>query len=176
MLKKLKNILGAVGAWLGALGGQGDKELRRYVLSLVLVVVGYFHIGWWALVLGAFSIWASIGYGVPSPTDGGSTLGKFWYKVTEGNHRLTDILTRGTVGLGMCLTGAIVPAITQEWIFYFIGCILIMVGQTVLSYRDFGTMEIFGDKVLKSDVYNYGLIFTGYSIMLLTRPVLDAIL
>jgi hypothetical protein len=48
----------------------------------------------------------SVGYGIPStqPHDEGSTLGRFWWKITNQNEKLTNILTRGTIYLGLLCT------------------------------------------------------------------------
>jgi hypothetical protein len=80
---------------------------------------------------------------------------------------LTDVLTRGTVGLGMCLTGLVCPILKENWLMYFLGCVLIMIGQTVFSYRGWGEVNIFGKNLLRSDLWNYGFIFSGYLLMLL---------
>jgi len=166
-LEKLKYLLPLIGSYLGALGGQGFKQWRRVVLPAILATLGYLNIGWWGLLLGTFGGWASIGYGVPSSTDSGSTLGRFWYKIFKGNHKLTDIFTRGTVGLLMCLSGLVLPIFKNNWLIYFIGCFLILLGQTVFSYRGWGEIKVGNKKLLVSDLINYGLIFTGYLLMLI---------
>lgn len=167
-LSNLKYLLPLIGSYLGALGGQGVKQWRRIVLPIILAVVGALALqSWWGILLGTFGAWASIGYGVPSPTDDGSTLGRFWYNLLNRNHRLTDIFTRGTVGLGMCITGLVCPLVRGNWLMYGIGCFLIMLGQTVFSYRGWGEVSIFGKNLLVSDLINYGLIFTGYTLMLI---------
>ncbi len=176
-LEKLKYLIPIIGSYLGALGGQGVKEWRRFVLPAVLATLGYLNIGWWGLLLGTFGGFASMGYGIPSydflaltVIDEGSFLGRFWYKIFNRNHRLTDIFTRGTVGIGMCLSGLVLPIFKGNWMFYFIGCLFIIIGQIVFSYRGWGEVKVFGigKKVLVSDLINYGFIFTGYTIMLAT--------
>jgi len=168
-IEKLKYLLPILGAYLGALGGQGDKEWRRIVLPIIFSVIGALSLqSWLGILLGTFGAWTAIGYGVPDATDSGSTLGRFWYNLFNGNHLLTDIFTRGTVGLGMCLTGIIVPLLKSNWMPYLLGCLFIMIGQTVFSYRAWGEVEVFGKNLLVSDLINYGLIFVGYFIMLAT--------
>jgi hypothetical protein len=56
------------------------------------------------------AIISSIGWGIPSVNDSGSTLGKFYYKLFKGNELLTNIATRGTIygGILFCFLIAIV--------------------------------------------------------------------
>ncbi len=173
-LEKLKYLLPFIGSYLGALGGQGVKEWRRFVLPGVLAILGYLNIGWWGLLLGTFGGFASMGYGIPDPygtvaRDEGSALGSFWWHIFNYNHFLADIFTRGTVGLGMCLSGLVLPIFKGNWLMYAIGCLFILIGQTVFSYRGWGEVKLFGigKKVLVSDLINYGLIFSGYLLMLI---------
>jgi len=175
-LDKLKYLLPLIGSYLASLGGQGVKEWRRVVLPIVFSIIGSLSLAsWWGILLGTFGIWVSIGYGVPDigyPTDpnadSGSALGRFFWNLTNKNHRLTDIFTRGTVGLGMCLTGLIIPILKSNWLHYLIGCACIIIGQTVFSYRGWGEITILGKNFLVSDLINYFLIFVGYTTMLAT--------
>ena len=178
-MKKLKYLLPLIGSFLGALGGQGVKEWRRVVLPIILSVIGIISLqSWWGILLGTFGIWVSMGYGIPEEQydhmhdmmyyiDEGSVIGRFWYKILNQNHRLTDIFVRGTIGFGMCLTGLVCPILKANWLMYFIGCLLIITGQAVFSYRAWGFIPFRGKELLWSDLINYGLIFTGYLLMLI---------
>ncbi len=183
-LKKLKYLLPLIGAYLGSLGGQGVKEWRRVVLPIIFSIIGVISLqSYWGILLGTFGIWVSIGYGIPDYNSGkvienykleeilnqdeGSFLGRFWYKIFNYNHFLADIFTRGTVGFGMCLTGLVCPILKENWLMYAIGCLLIMIGQTVFSYRGWGEVKVFGKNLLVSDLWNYGFIFIGYLLMLI---------
>lgn len=171
-LKKLKYLLPLIGAYLGALGGQGNKAMRRILLPIIFSIIGTISLeSYWGILLGTFGAWTAIGYGIPDDygvvcRDEGSTLGRFWYNLLNHNHRLADIFTRGTVGLGMCITGLVCPILKANWVIYVLGCLLIMIGQTVFSYRGWGEVKVFGTNLLVSDLINYGLIFTGYLLML----------
>jgi len=166
--KQLKYLLPLIGAYLGALGGQGVKEWRRVILPIILATIGVISLqSWLGILLGTFGIWVSMGYGIPDATDAGSTLGRFWYKILNQNHRLTDIFVRGTIGLGMCLIGLVCPILKANWLFYIIGCLFIIIGQTIFSYRGWGEIKVFGNNLLVSDLINYGFIFTGYLLMLI---------
>lgn len=172
-IEKLKYLLPLIGSFLGTLAGQGFKFLRRVILPIILAIVGVFSLNTWlGIFLGTFGIWVSMGYGIPDPygivqRDEGSTLGSFWWHIFNYNHHLADIFTRGTIGLGMCLTGLLIPLIQSNWLPYAIGCFLIMIGQTVFSYRGWGFIPFFGKELLWSDLINYFLIFLGYLIMLI---------
>ncbi len=172
--EKLKYLLPLIGSYLGALGGQGVKFVRRFILPIILATLGYLNIGWWGILLGTFGIWTAVGYGIPDknyPTDpnadSGSTIGRFFWNLVNKNHRLADILTRGSVGIGMCLSGLVLPIFKENWLMYIIGCLFIMIGQTVFSYRGWGEIKVGSKKLLVSDLINYGLIFTGYLLMLI---------
>ena len=167
-IEKLKYLLPIIGSFLGTLGGQGVKEWRRVVLPIILATVGALSLwSWWGILLGTFGIWVSMGYGIPDATDEGSTLGRFWYKILNQNHRLTDIFVRGSIAFGMCLTGLVCPILKANWVFYAIGCLSIFIGQTVFSYRGLGYIPFRGKELLWSDLINYFFIFLGYLIMLI---------
>ena len=182
LFEKLKYLLPLIGSFLGALGGQGVKEWRRVVLPIILATIGVISLqSWWGILLGTFAIWTSIGYGIPDDVyiigipgkviddvwDDGSFLGRFFYNLFSRNHKLADIFVRGTIGIGMSLTGLVCPILKGNWLFYAIGCLCIMIGQTVFSYRNFGIIKYNNKELLWSDLINYGLIFTGYLIMLI---------
>ena len=173
--EKIKYLLPLIGSFLASLGGQGIKEWRRVLLPIILSIFGVLNIGWQGILLGTFGIWTAIGYGIQDPNypndpnaDSGSVLGRFWYNIFGIKYRtLTDIFTRGTVGLGMCLSGLVLPIFKGNWMMYAIGCLSIMIGQTVFSYKGWGEVPFLGKKLLVSDLINYGLIFTGYLLMLI---------
>lgn len=179
-LKKLKYLLPFIGSFLATLAGQGFKYLRRVTLPIILSIVGIVCLeSMWGILLGTFGIWASVGYGIPDRTypeyegsDSGSTIGRFWtllfrkYFDRIKAHKIADVFVRGTVGLGMCLTGLVCPILKENWLMYFLGCLCIMIGQTVFSYRSWGFIPFKGKELLWSDLINYFLIFSGYVLML----------
>ncbi len=173
LLKNLKYLLPLIGSFLATLGGQGVKEWRRVVLPIILAVIGVISLqSYWGILLGTFGIWVSMGYGIPDPygtvcRDEGSALGRFWWKILNQNHHLTDIFVRGTIAFGMCLTGLVCPILKSNWVFYAIGCLSIFIGQTIFSYRGWGYIPFRGKELLWSDLLNYGCIFIGYLLMLI---------
>ena len=71
LFKKITNALASVGlifvvAMLGAIGGQGPKEVRRFILPAVVTIYAYFLLqNWWVLSCYLMAIPLSIGYGCP---------------------------------------------------------------------------------------------------------------
>lgn len=79
------------------------KLWRRLGVPLIACTVVYlvtknWHI--WVSLPFAFAI-LSMGYGIPDSTDEGSTLGKFWYRISP---QYANILTRGTIYLLLTIT------------------------------------------------------------------------
>jgi hypothetical protein len=168
LFNKLKFLLPFMGAIFGAIGGQGIKYVRRVVLPIILSIFGCIILdSYYGVFLGTFTIWVSMGYGIPDATDRGSVLGRFWFNIFKNNKLFANIFTRGTIGIGMCLTGIIGPILAGNWNGYLYGCLFILVGQMVFSYRDFGVIHIKTKELLISDLLNYGLIFVGYMFMLI---------
>ena len=94
-------ICGLLGAYAGADGT--SKAWRRYGIPLVLTAVGALFLHWWALLFMFLPVVLSRGYGIPDPTDEGSTLGKFFYKIVKGNSFLANLYVRSVIGLGLAL-------------------------------------------------------------------------
>ena len=104
----LAPVCGFLWAWAGA--DNTSKNWRKLGIGALMAVLGLLFGGWWSLLVFPL-MWGatSLGYGTPSPTDEGSAIGKFWYRATDENKKLSDVLTRGTVGL--CYGLALVPLI-----------------------------------------------------------------
>ena len=88
------------------LGGTHGHSIRVFGCTAVLYLPAIVKVGLVGLipaVIGAIVL--SCGYGIPSenPPDEGSALGRFWFKVCAGNEWLTNLLTRGTIYLGLIL-------------------------------------------------------------------------
>jgi hypothetical protein len=71
LLKKISQALASVGlifvvAMLGAIGGQGPKEVRRFILPAVVTIYAYFLLqNIWVLTIYLMAFPLSIGYGLP---------------------------------------------------------------------------------------------------------------
>jgi len=94
-----------------ALGGYKWKNVRRLGVPAVTSIAALFFLGGWQQwvlpIVSFFALWGSttIGYGIPDPTDEGSPLGRFWYKLLNQNFKAANIMTRLTVGL--CYGGSL---------------------------------------------------------------------
>lgn len=95
-------FMAPISGFLWALSGsdwrQNSKLFRRLGCPLVLSLSIYWGSGinlWWP-ILPAFAV-LSLGYGIPSPGDKGSTLGRFFLIRTNGDEKWANIWTRGTI-------------------------------------------------------------------------------
>ena len=86
-------------AYLWALSGAGESKLfRRFGCPLIVSLTAYIvskDVWVWVSLPIAFGI-LSLGYGIPSqmPYDEGSTLGKFWNRISQKH---ANLLTRSTI-------------------------------------------------------------------------------
>lgn len=95
-----------ISAFLWAYSGAGASKLwRRLAIPTFLSILIFFHRHngqvFYAVPI-AFAF-LSIGYGIPSKNDSGSTLGKFFYKLFNGNTVLSNIFVRGIIYIGSLL-------------------------------------------------------------------------
>jgi hypothetical protein len=183
MKVKVNGILGliivALGAVLGALGGaeNSSKSFRRVLIPLILTGFAYLNTQS-ILVLTIMSMCSalSLGYGIPSPPsypdtvpgDYGSALGRFWYNLFKKNEILANIFTRGTIGLLIGLSLISIPIINHNWLFYGIGCLGIILTNSLVSWQNWGQYTLFNRKLNWSDTVNWGVItFFGVLIIIL---------
>lgn len=147
-------------ALVGAYSGSEGTSLlwRRVCIPLIFVAYTAFKThSWWSLILMSIWGWLSIGYGIPDykiprnymekeldanifniEFDDGSTLGRFWFKIFKGNHFLTDIFTRGTIGFGISLSFLVIPILTGNWFSYFLGSLGIISVYAFNSHKGYG--------------------------------------
>jgi len=172
---EIKGIFGFIvvvlGAVLGALGGaeNSNKSFRRVLIPLILTGFAYLNTQS-ILVLTIMSMCGalSIGYGIPDSTDEGSALGRFWFNLFKKNEILANIFTRGTIGLLIGLSLISVSIINQSWLFYGIGCIGIILTNSLISWQNWGQYTLFNRKLNWSDTVNWGVItFFGVLIIIL---------
>lgn len=181
IIKKIKSVLFSLKiagipfiiGFLGSYAGSYGTSLlwRRAGIASIVTLSVYItsgmnsEIGWiWALVhLSCMSLWGamSCGYGVPDSTDEGSTIGRFWYKLFKGNHKLTDYFTRSTIALMKIFALISIPIMKENWICYGIGGAGIILTNALISWRGLGSFKqkIFGKEVefQWSDIINYTL-------------------
>lgn len=171
-------------AFLGSIGGSqnSSKAIRRFGIPVIVFLLSFiktinlFPQNLWLLTIFSMSGFLSMGYGIPdymyyyTGGDEGSTIGRFWYNIfnrKEGTHNTigANILTRGTIGLCICVSLLSIPYIISNWVSYFLGVILIMFGYTTVSWRDLGRIKLGKYDLCNSDNINYGLM--GYAIYLM---------
>jgi len=165
-IKNLINKIGlfalpVLGGWLGAFGGaDGTSKIWRRILIPGLLTSYAFSNTHSVLVITIMSMAGalSIGYGIPSETDSGSTLGRFWYKIFKGNHLLADLATRGTIAKLIALSLISIPIIKGNWIIYGLGLIGIILTNSLLSWRNLGTYKLFRKELSWSETLTWGLI------------------
>lgn len=159
-------LLSALGSLWGAIGGVAHASRLFRVLGLPMVITGAalgYNFNPWYMLLMLIGGAVSIGYGIPTPPilpdidsgDEGAPLGRFFYKLFNGNELLANIFTRGTIGIAIATALLILPMFQHNWSRYFISSGLIIFSQAALSWRNLGTILFFGKPLNKVDVLNY---------------------
>ena len=185
MKNKLKYYLinvpvAILGGILGALGGQEGKHsklIRRLGIPILITAIAYIrlHNIWVLSILSSIGV-LSLGYGIPELVheigkpnlvvyfaDKGSFLGRFFWKITHQNHKLSDMLTRGTVGCFFVLSLIAIPIIKHNWLVYVLCGKGIILAYAFLSWKGFGELNMFGKKLLIVDILVYSLITVSYT-------------
>ncbi len=177
LLKKISQIFVNSGliillALLGAVGGQGPKELRRYILPAVVTFYSMFLLqNLWVLTIYSLSGVLSIGYGRYDQNDNKpSFLGKVAYKLFPQSQVLQDIMIRGIVGILICITMLSVPILTWNWVSYLLGSGGIILVWALVSWRGFGEIPIklFGKEyqLLNVDLVVYGVTASAFVLII----------
>lgn len=161
--EKLNNLIAGsiIGGILGALGGtdNSSKLFRRFSLPLSLGGLAWSHLHHWSTfcILLMIPI-LHIGYGIPSPDDEGSWLGRFWFKIFKSNLLLSNIATRGTIGSLLAWTLFPIILIKHNYLIGIIGIYLIKFVFALLSWRDLGGFEFQGKRLLWSEFIPYSIV------------------
>lgn len=152
-------VTGFLAAWTGA-GGQ--KFLRRYIIPVILTVIGLFIIKRFdILLLMAYCIPLSLGYGIPDPPDKGSMIGKFWYKLLKTD-RKAAIATRGTIGIIEAVIISVIPFIygnAGAWALWAWASTLVIANNILWGdlVDNEGEVKIFGKQLLIEEFLIHGL-------------------
>jgi hypothetical protein len=181
LLKKLSKALTRIGlifavAFLGSLGGQGIKEVRRFIIPLLVTIYAYFLLqNWWVLSIYLMVIPLSLGYGIPSfngpqgsMDDEGSMIGAFFYKIFK-SEVWANISSRAVIGLLISASMLSVPILKGTWISFLVGSALIIGVWGAVSWRGFGQfpVKIFGKtyNLLWVDVTVYAVTACAFVVM-----------
>ena len=159
--KLLIFILPIAGGILSAMGGAGNKSLRRIYIPLLLTGLAYVEFEHIAVIsIMTMCAWLSMGYGIPEldGSDLGSLLGRFYYKLFNQNHKLADIFTRGTIGILIGLSLISIPFLKKNWLVYILCCLGICMVNALISWRGFGTFKLFRKELSWVEFTTWGLI------------------
>lgn len=151
-------ITAIISGFLSAMAGSDKfpKYLRRYVMPGLIFLSCFINtFNFWCICLIFMAVSLSMGHGIPSSTDKGSTIGRFWAKIIN-NSNYQDILTRITLSLVLSLSLIFVPIITNNWVLFFISSFLISLNMVVFGgdaiINKEGTTFIFGDDLLNEEI------------------------
>lgn len=150
-------ICGFLGAWGGASGTSLNWRRTGIPLLLTLLAVIYLK-SWWIITIMSMIGALSIGYGIPDYPDEGSSLGRFWYKIVHYNLFWTNVLTRGTIGLVILVSLLSIPVLKSSYLIYAIAGAIIVVGTSLISWRDLGSYTLFNKKLTWAETITYALI------------------
>ena len=162
---KITNILssivpilgGLLGAWAGA--DQTSKAWRRFAIPTLIMGLAFLKTDSVLIITIMFMAFVlSKGYGIPGGGNSGSSLGRFWYNIFNGNHFLADVFTRGTIGIMIGISLLSIPLINQNWLVYGLGCLGIILVQSLISWRDLGTFILFGKMLTWSEAITWGVV------------------
>lgn len=155
-------VILAMGTYAGSKGT--PKEYRRIGIPVVFFIGSLFSYGfnYWNLTILLQTLSFRLGHGVPSKTDKGSVLGRFFFKIFKGNLFLTNVFTRGILAFVNCLFLISKPIIKGSWSVYILCSIVITGTFAFVQWRNFGTYELrLRDRIVyccKSDIICYGVL------------------
>ena len=164
-LKKIFKTLwfSCIGGLLGAFGGadRTSKAWRRIGIPLSITLFALFLLrNLWVLSIFSMIGALSIGYGIPSLTDEGSIIGRFFYFISNKNAILANIFTRTIVGVAICLSVLSIPIIKGNWAIYGVISALIIAIFAIISWRNLGTFDFRGKTLSWVEFWTYfGMVF-----------------
>ena len=159
----LSVLCGLLGAWAGA--DSTSKSWRRYGVPLVRTVFcGWQTMVWYVIFMLADIGVLSCGYGIPDIVQGevkdeGSDIGRFWFKVFEGNEGMANIFTRGTIGMLEGVAMMPLAVYSQAWGLYGLLCTL-LVGNWILwgaLIKNEGMFSLFHKELLTEEALIHGI-------------------
>jgi len=162
---------------LGTYGGTFGNSYRKYPIPLIIFLLTYLNTKSW-ISIGVLSTFVALsqGYGIPSITteswaDEGSTLGRFFYNLFKHNELYSNIATRTTIGLILCLGLIFIPIIQKNWLIYLVCSIAIMTIYGLLSWKNLGTFDLYGHQFLVADALSYFIIGVFICILIYIKTI-----
>lgn len=154
-MKTIINVISVFAAGLfSAMAGSDKfkKYWRRFVIPIILIINSLILTGNWLMIsLLALAIPLSMGHGIPSKDDDGSTLGKLAAKFTN-NSTKQDILVRSMLGILKGLSCLAIPVISGNYAIYAVFMIIITAGTVIFGgnaiVKNEGYFNFLGTKML----------------------------
>jgi hypothetical protein len=152
-------IISIICGLFGSLGGSGLKQFRTLGISFFLATVGLFYNIYNIIIL----LWIPIfyiGYGVPSESNKGSVLGRFWYSFWKNNKKLADIFTKLTISLIFSFVLLLIGIIKGSLLVLLLTIHINIISQIVFGglIESLGSIKIFGKEVNIIEIFRYGLL------------------
>lgn len=144
-------LTSCLNGFLSALAGspKGEKHLRRFVIPVICSIMVYILGHKWSFALFPLVLILSysMGHGIPSATDSGSSLGQFWSEIFPFKDKWINIATRATKGALKGIFCLLMGFITGTW-FIFLPAFLLLIANNVI----WG-----GDSIVKGEPIILGL-------------------
>ena len=168
-------VCGLLGSYAGSAGTL--KLWRRAGIPIILTTFAclyLWHLAPLSLVL--LFLVLSQGYGIPCYNDSGSLVGRFIYNLLKKyadflsefeTQKYASILTRGIIGLLVCLVTSSIPIITGHWISYVLCSISIISIYAGLSWRSLGSFTFLKKSLTVSELIIYLAIGVGITTTIL---------
>ncbi len=170
-------VIAIVGGILGALSGadNSSKVYRRFLIPAILTSLAYYNTeSILVITIMLMSLILGMGYGIPSHIDdiedssydSGSFIGRFFYKITKQNHFLSDVLTRGLIGVLISLSLISIPILKNNGLIYSLGSLGIILTNSLLSWRNLGEYKLFNKELSWTETLNWGIIVLFSSLLI----------
>ena len=157
---------------LGALSGadRSSKIFRRFLMPISITGFAFWITeSIFTLTIMSMSVILGLGYGIPDATDPKpSTIGLFFFKLSNGNIWLANISTRILIGKLLALSLISIPIIKHNWITYGLCSFGIILSYAIISWRDLGTYYLFGRQLSWTETIIY-LLLTLFSIIIILK-------
>lgn len=140
---------GFASMWAGAEGT--EKNWRRLLIPGISALFGILiNMNLWYICLMARAGALSLGYGLPTTSDKGSAIGRFWAIWFRNNMTVHNAFVRGTIGFVKGVSILVVPILSQHWIHWIFAIILLMINNMLWGawIKKEGSIELFGKKLL----------------------------
>lgn len=157
----ITTLCGLLGSYAGASGTA--KAWRRYGIPVLLTLLALVMLhSWWCLILLGAIIPLSMGYGIPSPGDDGSTLGRFFWLLCNKNEFQANIATRSLLAALEWSVFSVLGGHHTTFMLYTILGIVFVTNMLIWAVfvKNEGLFTFFGKQLLWEEFY----IWAGYGL------------